>query len=164
MSYQVPTEDLTKVISLTLTAEQLETIAGALEMYCIGLAEHNDPHLKYAADAQEAIIEVLESNFSVDAIDMKPAYEAGHFFSLKKMIVDCKLANHDPLRAVFLGLNGEPNEMAKEIGVELDKIGGLKSMQDIANMLLNFCRNNGYSTSDVRELECCWDGIGEWRA
>ena len=63
MSYQVKTEDLTKVISLTLTAEQLETIAGALEMYCIGLAEHNDPHLKYAAGAQEAIIEVLESNF-----------------------------------------------------------------------------------------------------
>ena len=63
MSYQVKTEDLAKVISLTLTAEQLETIAGALEMYCIGLAEHNDPHLKYAADAQEAIIEVLESNF-----------------------------------------------------------------------------------------------------
>jgi len=64
MSYQVKTEDLTKVISLTLTAEQLETIAGALEMYCIGLAEH--PHLKYAADAQEAIIDVLESNFSVE--------------------------------------------------------------------------------------------------
>ena len=67
MSYQVPTEDLTKVIILTLTAEQLETIAGALEMYCIGLAEHNDPHLKYAADAQEAIIDVLEDNFSVEA-------------------------------------------------------------------------------------------------
>ena len=63
MSYQVKTEDLTKVISLTLTAEQLETIAGALEMYCIGLAEHNDPHLKYAADAQEAIIDVLEDKF-----------------------------------------------------------------------------------------------------
>jgi hypothetical protein len=29
MSYQVKTEDLQKVISLTLTAEQLETIAGA---------------------------------------------------------------------------------------------------------------------------------------
>ena len=67
MSYQVKTEDLTKVISLTLTAEQLETIAGALEMYCIGLAEHSDPHLKYAANAQEAIIAVLESNFSVEA-------------------------------------------------------------------------------------------------
>ena len=63
MSYQVKTEDLTKVISLTLTAEQLETIAGALEMYCIGLAEHNDPHLKYAADAQEAIIDVLDDKF-----------------------------------------------------------------------------------------------------
>jgi hypothetical protein len=29
--------------------------------------EHNDPHLKYAAEAQEAIIDVLESNFSVEA-------------------------------------------------------------------------------------------------
>ena len=66
MSYSVKTEDLTKVISLALTAEQLETIAGSLEMYCIGLAEHNDPHLKYAAAAQEAIITVLESNFSVE--------------------------------------------------------------------------------------------------
>ena len=67
MSYQVKTEDLTKVISLTLTAEQLETIAGALEMYCIGLAERNDSYLGYVAEAQEAIIEVLESNFSVEA-------------------------------------------------------------------------------------------------
>ena len=69
MSYQVKTEDSQKVISLTLTAEQLETIAGALDMYCIGLAEQNDPYLKYAADAQEAIIDVLESNFGIDSDD-----------------------------------------------------------------------------------------------
>ena len=60
MSYQVKIEDLQKVISLTLTAEQLEVIAG------IGLAEQKDPYLEYAADAQEAIIDVLESNFSVE--------------------------------------------------------------------------------------------------
>jgi len=66
MSYQVKAEDLQKVISLTLTVEQLDVIAGALEMYCIGLAEQDDPHLKYAANAQEAIIDVLESNFSVE--------------------------------------------------------------------------------------------------
>ena len=66
MSYQVKIEDLQKVISLTLTAEQLEVIAGALEMYCIGLADKDDPYLKYAANAQEAIIDVLESNFSVE--------------------------------------------------------------------------------------------------
>ena len=69
MSYQVKTEDLTKVISLTLTAEQLETIAGALELYCIGLAEHNDPSLKYATDAQEAIIDVLEDKFGEEEDD-----------------------------------------------------------------------------------------------
>ena len=69
MSYQVKTEDLTKVISITLTAEQLETIGDALEMYCIGLAEHNDPHLKYAADAQNVIINAIESNFGIDSDD-----------------------------------------------------------------------------------------------
>lgn len=66
MSYQVKAEDLQKVISLSLTAEQLETIAGALEMYCVGLAEQDDPYLKYAANAQDAIIKVLESNFFVE--------------------------------------------------------------------------------------------------
>ena len=66
MGYMVKNEDSQKVISLTLTAEQLEVIAYALEMYCIGLADKDDPYLKYAANAQEAIIEVLESNFSVE--------------------------------------------------------------------------------------------------
>lgn len=66
MSYQVKTEDLAKVISLTLTAEQLEVILGSLDIHCIELAEQKDPHLKYAADAQEAIINVLESNFSIE--------------------------------------------------------------------------------------------------
>ncbi len=66
MSYQVKTEDLQKVISLTLTAEQLETIACALEMHCICLAEENDADLECAANAQEAIIDVFESNFGED--------------------------------------------------------------------------------------------------
>ena len=44
------------MIKLTLTAEQLEVIDGALEMYCKGLAEQNDPHLKYAASVQKSII------------------------------------------------------------------------------------------------------------
>ena len=66
MSYQVKTEDSQKVISLTLTAEQLDIIAGALESVCISLGERNDSYLGYVAEAQEAIIEVLESNFSVE--------------------------------------------------------------------------------------------------
>jgi len=161
MSYQVKTEDLQKVISLTLTAEQLETIAGALEMYCIGLADKDDPYLKYAANAQEAIIDVLESHFGEHII---AAFEASQFFKLKQMIVDCKEKNHSPLRTVFINLQGEPNESAKQIGRELNHVGGLKSMQGVADALLVFCKNEGYSTSDVRELECCWDGIGEWGA
>ncbi len=66
MGYMVKNEDSQKVITLTLTAEQLEVIDGALEMYCIGLAEHNDPYLPKANDAHEAIYNVLESNFGAE--------------------------------------------------------------------------------------------------
>ena len=109
---------------------------------------------------QEAIIEVLESNFGEHII---AAFEASQFFKLKQMIVDCKEKNHSPLRTVFINLQGEPNESAKQIGRELNHVGGLKSMQGVADALLVFCKNEGYSTSDVRELEYCWDGIGEYR-
>ena len=44
------------MIKLNLTAEQLEVIDGALEMYCMGLAEQNDPHLEYAASVKKSII------------------------------------------------------------------------------------------------------------
>ena len=66
MSYQIKDEDLQKGITLQLTAEQLDIIAGALESVCISLGEKNDPYLGYDAEAQEAIIDVLESNFSVE--------------------------------------------------------------------------------------------------
>ena len=52
-----------KGITLQLTAEQLDIIAGALESVCISLGEKNDPYLGYVAEAQEAIIDVLESHF-----------------------------------------------------------------------------------------------------
>jgi hypothetical protein len=55
------------MIKLSLTAEQLETIEAALETYCIGLCEEKDPHLAKANNAHEAIYNVLESNFCVEA-------------------------------------------------------------------------------------------------
>ena len=69
MSYQIKDEDLQKGITLQLTAEQLDIIAGALESVCISLGEKNDPYLGYVAEAQEAIIEVLESNFGEEEDD-----------------------------------------------------------------------------------------------
>ena len=50
-----------KMIKLSLTEDQLETIEAALETYCIGLCEEKDPHLAMAADAQKAI-EVLQQH------------------------------------------------------------------------------------------------------
>jgi hypothetical protein len=49
------------MIKLNLTGEQLETIEAALETYCIVLGEQNDPYLAMAADAQKAIVKVLDS-------------------------------------------------------------------------------------------------------
>ena len=71
MSYSIKPEALKSIVHLTLTAEQLETISEALELYCIGLSEHDDPHFKHAADAQAAIIDVLECNFSTGDCDYK---------------------------------------------------------------------------------------------
>ena len=48
-----------KMIRLSLTEDQLETIEAALETYCIGLCEEKDPHLTMAANAQKAIVTVL---------------------------------------------------------------------------------------------------------
>ena len=69
MGYSIMQKDLQNIVTLALTAEQLEVIAGALEMYCIGLAEQDDPHLKYAVDAQTAILSVIEDKFWVDEDD-----------------------------------------------------------------------------------------------
>ncbi len=74
MSYQIKDEDLQKGITLQLTAEQLDIIAGALESVCISLGEKNDPYLKYAADAHEVIIAALESNFGEDD-DIDPDFD-----------------------------------------------------------------------------------------
>ena len=64
--YQVKTEDLQKVISLTLTAEQLEAICGAMEIVGMELAEQKDPYLPIHDKTHGAIIDVLENNFSVE--------------------------------------------------------------------------------------------------
>lgn len=56
------------MIKLKLTAEQLDVIAGVLEMYCIGLAEQNDPHLEYAADAQKAIANIVADTDTVSVL------------------------------------------------------------------------------------------------
>ena len=44
------------MIKLTLTAGTIEVIDGALEMCYVGLAEQNDPHLKYAASVQNPLL------------------------------------------------------------------------------------------------------------
>ena len=60
------------MIKLNLTGEQLETIEAALETYCIVLGEQNDPYLAMAADAQKAIVKVLDSKHRCTAVPNLP--------------------------------------------------------------------------------------------
>ena len=56
-------------------------------------------------------------------------------------------------RSPFLG----ENETATiEAGKTLNDIGGLSLMVQVASMIVPPC--------DLRELECVWHGIGEWKA
>ena len=67
MSYQIKDEDLQKVITLQLTAEQLEILLQARwSLFVLGLVNATTRTWDMLAEAQEAIIEVLESNFSVE--------------------------------------------------------------------------------------------------
>ena len=88
MGYMVKNKDSQKVITLTLTAEQLEVIDGALEMYCMGLAEQNDPHLKYTTNAHEAIYNVLESNFWCGGLIMGEAKRKKDTQSKNVFVID----------------------------------------------------------------------------
>lgn len=58
----------------------------------------------------------------------------------------------NPERNVFLGKN---KKEVKEIGLQLNKLGGLD--------LMSYIGNNLVPSIDQSELSCCWDGIGGWR-
>jgi hypothetical protein len=55
----------------------------------------------------------------------------------------------------FIRLGGK-NGRAVEIGYELNKMGGLKLMMDVATAVGRRIPN------ELRTLEFAWDGIGKW--
>jgi len=66
IAINVNPENESKEVTLTLTGCQLEAICGAMDIVGIELAEQNDPYLPTHNNAHEAVIKVLESNFSVE--------------------------------------------------------------------------------------------------
>lgn len=77
--------------------------------------------------------------------------------------------NHTDDRYVFVNADGVPNKKAYEIGVKLHEVGGTISMHTIMTQLqiiVNAKIDQGYDwvENDLRQLEFCWNGIGEWMA
>ena len=113
MGYMVKNKDSQKVITLTLTAEQLEVIDGALEMYCMGLAEQNDPHLTKANNAHEAIINNLEWHFGENRKEIEDIFN-----NLAELAEKGKTNQLNP----FYGTKYEKEVI--EIGCKIKQIGG----------------------------------------
>ena len=70
-------------------------------------------------------------------------------------------------RYVFLKENGDKNQRAYGIGVQLQMSGGDTSMHNVMNRLMCVVENEidigkDYLVFDLRQLECCWNGIGGW--
>ena len=145
MGYMVKNEDSQKVITLTLTAEQLEVIDGALEMYCMGLAEQNDPHLKYATNAHEAIINNLEWHFGEHEQEIN---------NLVKELVDIADKSKNPLD-VLRTSSGKPKKRVTEIGFRIKQIGGLWFLKKTTESWLHAFNGSGYGYA----LYACWNGI-----
>lgn len=84
-------------------------------------------------------------------------------------MMDFNLIREADNRYVFINEDGNPNKRAREIGLYIYKIGGTNLMHLIMNYLLDKVTkkiNNGedWLIYDLRQLEVCWNGIGEWQA
>lgn len=85
------------------------------------------------------------------------------FTELVNMSVNC----HEPMttREVYLGRN---QDRAREIGKQLNDLGGMYLMRSVADEIARVTKTrNSDGTpkdtwSDVRQLDYCWSGIGEW--
>lgn len=73
-------------------------------------------------------------------------------------IIDMMFANSDftHKRIVF-------STRGREIGEEIYKLGGYRSLFAVMNILLETLQERDYHDylGDLRELECCWSGICE---
>lgn len=87
---------------------------------------------------------------------------------LFNMVVQCKDKGED--RHVFLAPEtGRPVRRAKEIGVALWTLGGSTAMHEVAHHLMNrvdawVASGHKEAEFDLRQLDFCWNGIGEWQA
>lgn len=69
-------------------------------------------------------------------------------------------------RYVFVDAQGTVNARARQLGEFLYDEGGDALMHDVMHILQEKVAAAGkeWMTFDLRQLEFCWNGIGEWMA
>lgn len=68
-------------------------------------------------------------------------------------------------RAVFLDARGAPVPEIREMGEKLNRLGGLPAMLEVTMALEAYVvqeTDAPWMRSDLRELDFCWNGVGEW--
>lgn len=73
-----------------------------------------------------------------------------------------------PSRAVFLTRDGQPVPRFREIGERLNRHGGFAAMSKVAEAMQEFSllrpEDGARMRGDLRELDMCWNRIGDWMA
>jgi hypothetical protein len=84
---------------------------------------------------------------------------------LKQIMNDYPAKNEDD-RYVFLKSNGDPKGRPRELGMLLYSIGGDALLHKVMNDLVVYIDSQADDkyAHDLRQLEFCWNGIGEWMA
>lgn len=81
-----------------------------------------------------------------------------HFRMLLQMSLLCDIEGEE--RAVFLNADGSPNKIAYQVGKRINLVSGFEGMQA---MLYALEQVPQVPRGDLKELEACWHGIGNWK-
>lgn len=84
-------------------------------------------------------------------------------------LIDANSSHDVDDRYVFLTENGTPNKRARQIGMLIYAEGGTHLMFDIMEILQDevndrISQGRDWLACDLRQLEFCWNGIGDWMA
>lgn len=85
------------------------------------------------------------------------------------VMMDTYPSHNEDERFVFVDEYGNSNPKARKIGTDLYKLGGDHLLHNVMNQLVDIVStkiNNGeeWLVFDLRQLEFCWNNIGNWQA